>query len=95
VPKVEVKPNIVGASVHVEASYVDSDVAPLYVNDVDTTQFFSSEVKWNDRDDLLNWIRHQANRMRFTIVILRSNLKNQMLQLLCERSGDQKAPKKD
>jgi len=54
VPKVEVKATINGAFVHVEASYVDSDVAPLDVNEVDTTQFFSTEVTWKDRDDLLN-----------------------------------------
>jgi hypothetical protein len=40
-PKVEAKPNIDGASVHVEASlYVDSGVVPLDANEVDTTQFF-------------------------------------------------------
>ena len=36
-PKVEAKPNIDGASVHVEASkYVDSGVLPLYAHEVDT-----------------------------------------------------------
>ena len=40
-PKVEAKPNIDGASVHVEASkYVDSGVLPLHANEVDTTRFF-------------------------------------------------------
>jgi len=42
-PKVEPKPNIDGASVHVEASlYVDSGVVPLDVND---DSFFPEEVK--------------------------------------------------
>ena len=41
-PKVEAKPNIDGASVHVETSlYVDFDVVPLDANEVDTTQFFT------------------------------------------------------
>jgi len=41
-PKVEGKPNIDGASVHVEASiYVDSGVLPLHANEIDTTKFFS------------------------------------------------------
>jgi len=41
-PKVEAKPNIDGASVHVEASkYVDSGVLPLHVNEVDTARFLS------------------------------------------------------
>jgi len=40
-PKVEAKPNIDGASVHVEASkYVDSGVLPLQAHEVDTTKFF-------------------------------------------------------
>jgi len=40
-PKVEAKPNIAGASVHVEASkYVNSGVLPLHANEVDTTRFF-------------------------------------------------------
>jgi len=93
-PKVEAKPNIYRASVHVETSYVDSGVAPFGVDEVDTTRFFSSEVKSKDRDNLLNWVHRQANMVGFTIVIRISNLKNPMLQLLCERSGDHKALKK-
>jgi len=58
-PKVEAKPNIDGASVHFEASlHVDSGVVPLDANEVDTTHFFSEEVQWKYRDDLLNWVRH-------------------------------------
>jgi len=57
-PKVEVKPNIDGTSVHVEASlYFDFGVLPLHANEVDTVSFFSEDVKWKDRDDLLNWVR--------------------------------------
>jgi len=45
-PKVVAKPNIDGASVHVEASnYVDSGVLPLHVHEVDTARFFSDDVK--------------------------------------------------
>ena len=41
VPKIDAKPNIDGASVHVEASlYVDSGVLPFHANEVDTTRFF-------------------------------------------------------
>ena len=40
-PKVEGKPNIDGASVHVEASKnVDSGVLPLHVHEVDMVRFF-------------------------------------------------------
>jgi len=63
-PKVEGKTNIDGAFVHVEASlYVDSGVVPLDANKVDTTLFFSKDVKSKDMDDLLNWKRRQANRV--------------------------------
>ena len=41
-PRVEAKPNIDRASVHVEASkYVDSGVLPLHAHEVDTASFFS------------------------------------------------------
>ncbi|AES79250.2 FAR1 DNA-binding domain protein [Medicago truncatula] len=44
-PKVEVKPNIDGASVHVEASlYVDSGILPLHANEVDTARFFPTTL---------------------------------------------------
>jgi len=43
--KVEAKPNIDGASVHVEASlYVDSGVLPLHANEVDTARFFPTTL---------------------------------------------------
>lgn len=94
-PKVEAKPNIVGASIHVEASlYVDSGVVPLDVNEVEMTLFFSEEVKLKDRDDFLNWVRRQSNRAGFTIVIHRSNLINPMFRLVCKRSGDHKVSNK-
>jgi len=41
-PKVVAKPNIDGASVHVEASKnVDSGVLPLHAHEDDTARFFS------------------------------------------------------
>ncbi|KEH22570.1 OTU-like cysteine protease [Medicago truncatula] len=44
-PKVEAKPNIDGASVHVEASkYVGSGVLPLQAHEVDTTNLKSKRV---------------------------------------------------
>jgi len=95
-PKVEVKPNIDEASVHVEASlHVDSGVLPLHANEVDTTKFFSDDVKWKDREHLLNWVRRQTNKAGFKIVIQRSSLINSMVRLVCERStGAHKVPKK-
>jgi len=94
-PKVEAKPNIDGASVQVEASlYVDSGVLPLHANEVDTTRFFSDDVKWKDRETLLNSVRRQANKEGFTIVIQRSSLINPLVRLVCERSGAHKVPEK-
>jgi len=44
-PKVEAKPNIGGASIHVEASkYVDSGVLPLHAHEVDTARFFQTTL---------------------------------------------------
>jgi len=94
-PKIEAKPNIDGASVHVEASkYVDSGVLPLHANEVDTARFFSDDVKWKDREDLLNWAHRQANTTGFTIVTQRSSLINSMLRLVCERGRAHKVPEK-
>jgi len=95
VPKIDAKPNIDGASVHVEASlYVDSGVLPFHANEVDTTRFFFDDVKWKDRDDLLYWVRRHANKAGFTVVTQRSSLINLMVRLVCERSGAHKVPKK-
>lgn len=95
-PKVEAKPNIDGASVHVEASkYFSPDVLPLQAHEVDTARFFSDDVKWKDREELLEWVRRQANKAGFTIFIQRSSLIHPMLGLVCERSGAHKVPKKN
>jgi len=81
-PKVEGNPNIDGASIHVEAfKYVDSGVLPLHANEVDTARFFFDNIKWKDRDDLLNWARRQANKAGFTIVTQRSSLINDVIYL--------------
>jgi len=63
-PKVVAKPNIYGASVHVEVSKnVDSGVLPLRAHEVDMTRFFSNDVKWKDREELLEWARRQENKV--------------------------------
>lgn len=95
-PNVEAKTNIDGASVHVEASkYVGgSGVLPLQPHEVDTAKFFSDDVKSKNRDELLEWVRRQANKAGFTIVTQRSSLINPMFRLVCERSGAHKVPEK-
>ncbi|KEH36024.1 hypothetical protein MTR_3g110070 [Medicago truncatula] len=95
-PKVEAKPNIDGVFVSVEASkYVAGfDVLPLQAHEVDTARFFLDDVKSKDRDELLEWVRRQANKAGFTIVTQRSSLINPMFRLVCERSGTHNVPKK-
>ena len=82
-PKVEAKPNIDGASGHGEASkYVGPGVLPLQAHEVDTARCFSGDVKWKAREELLEWVRRQANKAGFTIVTQRSSLINPMLRLV-------------
>jgi len=57
--------------------------------------FFPNDIKWKDREELLEWARRQANKAGFTIVTQRSNLVNPMLCLVCERSGGHKVPEKN
>jgi len=56
--------------------------------------FFSDDVEWKDREELLEWARRQANKAGFTIVTQRSSLINPMLHLVCERSGAHKVSEK-
>jgi hypothetical protein len=85
----------VEVAMKVEALPFNSGVSNLRDNEVDTTHFFSSQDTWKDKDDLLGWVRRQANMAGFTVVIKRScALRNQMLELICERSGEHKVPNK-
>jgi len=56
--------------------------------------FFSDDIKWKDREELLEWARRQTNKAEFTIVTQRSSLVNPMLCLVCERNGADKVPEK-
>jgi len=70
-------------------------VSKLHDNEVDTTHFFSSRETWKDKDELLDWIHRQANKVGFAVNIKRScAIRNPMLELVCERSGEHKVPKK-
>jgi len=71
----------VEASVKVEASSINSGVCD---NEVDTTHFFLIRETWKDKDELLGWVRRQANRAGFTVIIKRScQGRNAMLELVC------------
>jgi len=90
--KVEVSVKV-EASVEFEASCVNSDVWKLRDNEVDTTHFFSTRDTWKDKDELLGWVRRQANKAGFTVIIRRScEGRNAMLELVCERSSEHKVP---
>lgn len=80
--------------VNAEALHVNSGPSQLGINKVDMTNFFSRQDTWKDRDKLLSLIHRQENKAEFTVVRERSGIKNPMLELICERSGDHKIPKK-
>jgi len=80
--------------VNVEALHVSSGASQLGVNKVDMTHFFSSQDTRKSRDKLLSLIHRQENRAEFTVVRERLSIKNPILKLICERSGDHKVPKK-
>ncbi|KEH27055.1 hypothetical protein MTR_6g084740 [Medicago truncatula] len=65
-------PAKVEASVKVAASSVNYDVWKLRDNEVDTTHLFLTRDTWKDKDEFLGWVRRQANRAGFTIIIRRS-----------------------
>jgi len=70
-------------------------VSKLCDNEVDTTHFFSSRETWKHKDKLLIWVCQQENRDGFTVIIKRScAIRNSMLELVCERSGEHKVSKK-
>jgi len=85
----------VEAHVKFEALSVNSGVSNLRDNEVDTTHFFLSRETWKEIDELLGWVRSQENRVEFMVIIKRScATRNPMLELVCERSGEHKIPKK-
>jgi len=64
-------------------------------NEVDTAHFFSTRDTWKDKEELLGWVRRQANRAGFMVIIKRScEGRNAMLELVCEWSSEHKVPKR-
>ena len=54
-PKVEAKPNIDGASIHVEASkYVGPGILPLQAHEVDTARFFRATLSGKIENNCLS-----------------------------------------
>ena len=59
----------------------------------DTTSFFTTNARWGERGELLDWVRRQGARAGFTICIDKSSLKRPYLTMQCEKSGIYKPPK--
>src|ERR1051325_4059254 len=66
-------------------------VPPLVIKAVDVREHFENIEEFELRDDMLQWIRLEATRLRFGIVIARSDngtdRRNAFIILTCERSG--------
>src|SRR3954463_6600057 len=66
------------------------DVTPM-INAVDVRQHFTIDRSFGDREQLLDWVRKEANKNGFAIVILRSDNGNSrrkaFVVLNCERGG--------
>jgi len=72
---VDSKSNIVKTSVDLKSNIdlkenvVKPDVSKLVDNEVDTAKYFFTYVKYKVRDNLINWIHHQASNALFTKII--------------------------
>src|SRR3954464_5365824 len=66
------------------------DVTPM-INAVDVRQHFTIDRSFGDREQLLDWVRKEANKNGFAIVILRSdngNIRRKAFVVFdCERGG--------
>ena len=63
------------------------------VIEVNIGSFFTTNERWKDREELLDWIRQQAARVGFTISIDKSSTITPYMTMKCERSGEYKPPK--
>ena len=104
---VDIKPTVEGSvnvKIPIQASvkisfqaYIEeklNGVSKLHDYEVNTASFFLTNDRWRERDDLLGWVRRQAEVERFTISIDKSSIKNTTLTLQYERSGVYKPPKR-
>src|SRR3954471_7933743 len=66
------------------------DVNPI-INVVDVRQEFTNDRSFGSREQLIEWVRNEASKLRFGIVILRSDNENSrrkvFVVLNCERGG--------
>jgi len=59
----------------------------------DTASFFTTNARWREREELLDWVRPQGVRAEFAVCIDKSVVKRLYLTMQCERSGIYKPPK--
>jgi len=59
----------------------------------DTASFFTTNARWRERQELLDWVRRQGVRAGFSVCIGKSVIKRSYLTMQCERSGIYKSPK--
>lgn len=52
---------------------VKAEVVPLVVSCIDYCIQFSNDVEFTSRDKLLIWVQDEANKLRFTIIISKSD----------------------
>src|SRR3954468_21210530 len=66
------------------------DAIPM-INGVDVWQHFKNDRSFGSREQLIDWVRKEANKHGFGIVILRSDNENSrrkaFVVLNCERGG--------
>ncbi|MCH87527.1 protein FAR1-RELATED SEQUENCE 5-like, partial [Trifolium medium] len=92
-PSIELKPDIDKPDI-VEIDIVQP-AEPVIVN---TAKHFFTNEKYKVRDDLINWVRSEAAKVGFTVVIEKSDngsgRRKQFFILGCERGGTYKVGKK-
>jgi hypothetical protein len=66
-----------------------SDESKLEVHIVDTSAQFATAITYKERDELIKWVRGEAEKLGFTIVIVKSDYgadrRKQSFVLGCER----------
>ena len=80
----------------VSTNDVSPNVQAVVVKSVDVGGDFNNKQEFDDRDSMLTWIRRNATRLGFGVVIGRSDngseRRNAFVTLLCERSGKYQTP---
>jgi len=59
----------------------------------DTASFFTTNARWRERQELLDWVHRQGVRSGFSVCIDKSDIKRLYLTMQCGRSGIYKPPK--